>query len=91
MSKRILEELYHGNIHPNEYILPKQAEYRKVGRKISALETKLLGKLGKEEIELYESIEEEKNAQGLMEITETFIEGFRLGARIALEALSESE
>lgn len=87
--RRMLEELYFGNLNPNDRSYIRDSGYGKAVRKISENEEKLTELLeGKEKKLLLDLV----NAQGLVDGTtavESFIQGFRLGARIAIEVMSD--
>ena len=83
--RKLLEELYYGNINPNEKQFIKNTDFDKAMHALSQNEDKLTELLdGKEKKLFLEFV----NAQSIINGTtsvESFINGFRLGARIALE------
>ncbi len=89
--RKILEDLYYGNIAPNAKSFSKNSPYAKA-----------MGKLGKSDAYLQEVLDEEgkamlkhfEDAQSEVSdigIREAFIDGFRLGAKLMLAALSEDD
>lgn len=87
----ILEELYNGNISPIERFIKDGSEYSKLFNSVNENEDRLFEHLSREQKALYESIAESKGMlEGISE-KEIFIDGFRLGARIMLEILTESD
>ncbi len=87
----ILKDLYYGNINPSERYIKRGSEYQKLSRLLSENEDKLLASLDEDGKRLYESILEGRYQQEDIAETETFVEGFRLGAQIMLEILTEPE
>lgn len=85
----ILENLYNGNINIVEKSIKKGSEYDRLTKVASELEDKLMQSISGREKELFESIFETRFQQEDIMLTETFVEGFRLGAQIMLEFFSE--
>ncbi len=85
----ILENLYNGNINIVEKSIKKGSEYDRLTKVASELEDKLMESISGQEKELFESIFITRFQQEDIMLTETFIEGFRLGAQIMLEVFSE--
>ena len=89
--RRTLEELYYGNITPNAKQFLKGTDYAKALQTFSDSEDKLSELLeGKEKKLLIDLV----NAQSILDGTsalEHFIEGFRLGARIAIEIMNDND
>lgn len=89
--RKILEELYFGNINPNEQQFIRGTEFEKAMRSLSDSENKLTDLLDGKEKKLFLDL---VNAQGIINGTtsvESFINGFRLGARITLEIMSDED
>ena len=87
----ILEELYVGSIRPGERTFKQNSQYGRAIKELTECEEKLDATLSKEQKSL---LDEYRNAQqDLMVITdcETFIRGFRIGAKIMLAVLTEGE
>ena len=88
--EKILEELYDGNIRILDTITPQSEEYKKERTERSERIGRLLKKLGEQDEELEKEMGEILDMEGEIEsyeITETFIVGFRLGAKIMLAIL----
>lgn len=89
--RKMLEELYYGNINPNEKQFIRNTDFDRAMRTLSENEDKLTELLeGKEKTLFLDLV----NAQGIINGTtsvESFINGFRLGARIALEIMSDED
>lgn len=89
--RKILEELYFGNINPNEQQFIRGTEFEKAMRIFSDSENKLTELLDGKEKKLFLDL---VNAHGVINGTtavECFINGFRLGARMALEIMSDED
>ncbi|WP_432404802.1 DUF6809 family protein [Wukongibacter sp. M2B1] len=89
--KSILEELYDGNIYPDELIISKKPEYRLLNKKISDMLTMWKKKLAEDD---YKQLEELMNLQSeasYLEASESFMYGFRLGTLIMIEVLTGKE
>ncbi len=85
--RRMLEELYFGNINPNEKHFIRNSEYAENMQIIADNEEKLTLLLTGKEKDLFLDF---VNAQGSVDaITaiENFIIGFRLGIRIGIEVM----
>ena len=88
----ILEELYYGNVRPDEKCFDRNSEYASFMKIISDNEEKLLAFLNsqteaKAEQHLFSQL---MNAQGeVLRFSEMnrFIEGFQLGAKFILDSL----
>lgn len=89
--RRMLEEFYYGNLNPNERSFIKDSTYSQAVRTISEKEEKLTELLeGKEKQLLLDLINAQSIADGTTAV-ESFIQGFRLGARIAIEIMSDED
>ena len=89
--RRILEELYFGNINPNERHFLRGTDYDKALSTFSRSEDKLTELLDGKEKSLFLDL---VNAQSVLDGTaalEHFIQGFRLGARIAIEVMYDND
>ncbi|MNZ70904.1 hypothetical protein D3C78_892550 [compost metagenome] len=54
--KSILEELYRGNLKPEERMVPKDPDYRPLNRKISELKEEVKKRLSESDYEILEQI-----------------------------------
>ncbi|OQB12896.1 MAG: hypothetical protein BWY15_02045 [Firmicutes bacterium ADurb.Bin193] len=82
---RVLEELYYGNIDPNAKSFQPGSSFQKAMQTVSDNEEKLLLLLmGKEKDLFIDLINAQSEILGITSL-ETFIEGFRLGARFGIE------
>ena len=85
----MLNALWRGQISPNEKYTQYNAEYKRLSAQIREEYKALMNELseeGKEHLEAYERLMLEAQSIG---DEETFIEAFRLGARMMLDVLEE--
>lgn len=81
----ILEQLYFGEIRPEEMIVPKNPEYRSLSHEISNSKEHLKTKLSENDIELLEKTFDLLNRSSSIYSTEVFIYGFKMGAQMITE------
>jgi predicted metallo-beta-lactamase superfamily hydrolase len=89
--KTILEELYDGNIYPDELIVSKDPEYRPLNQEISNTMKIWRSKLSEDDYEQLEALMDLRCKSTSMEASATFMYGFKLGAIIMIEVLTEKE
>lgn len=89
--KTILEELYDGNIHPEELSFPKASEYRPLIKRISDTLEMWKKKLSEDDYNQLENLLDLHSQSSSMEAFESFLYGFRLGALIMIEVLTGKE
>ena len=85
----VLEEIWRGEITPNERAIKPGSEYQKLTCKASAEEKLLLELLDAGGREVYERLCHMRDDLANISEADTFVQGFRLGARIMLEVLGE--
>lgn len=86
----VLEELYFGNINPNEKQFVQNSDYDKAIQIIAANEDRLTESLaGKEKSLFFDYANAQSEVTGIIAV-ENFIDGFRLGAKIILEVMSDT-
>lgn len=83
----LIESLYNGSLFPNEDILPKDAQYRLLGRQITESLTTWKNKLSQEEFEELESLLELYSKTQALEMSASFACGFKMGAALVIEVL----
>jgi hypothetical protein len=89
--RRMLEELYYGNIRPNDKQFIRDTQFDKAMHVLSENEGKLTGLLeGQEKKLLLDLVNAQSEVNGVTAV-ESFINGFRLGARIAIEIMNEED
>ena len=89
--KTILEELYDGNIYPDELIISKDPEYRPLNKKISEAMEMWKKKLSEGDFEQLEALLDLRCKSSSLDATASFMYGFRLGAVIMIEVLTGKE
>ncbi|RAV06403.1 DUF6809 family protein [Paenibacillus sp. YN15] len=89
--KTILEALYHGQIYPNELIMPSQPEYRAASRQVAAQTEQWRKRLGKEVFRELEEYIDLCDSVESMHAEAAFSHGFRLGANLIMEIMSNRE
>jgi len=87
--KSILHELYYGNVNPNEKPFQRDSEYSRVIKSLSDSEEKLLKLLTGTEKELFETFSKAQGNLNEISVTESFVDGFCLGMRIAIEFMEK--
>ena len=87
----ILTALYHGQLQPDETIVPSHPEYRPLGRQIGALTEKWRNSLGEETFRELEEYFDLCDSVDSMHVEAAFIHGFKLGANMIIEVMSRRE
>ena len=88
---RILSELYFGNIDPNTQTFDRHSNFGKAMQVMSDTEDELLKLLEGKENQLFRDfVKAQSEINGITGV-EKFIKGFKLGARIGLEIVSEDD
>lgn len=83
--KKIIEEIYYGNLKLEERLVPKAPEYQLLNRRISELMEEAKKTLSENEFELLEQILDLNGESSSMVISEAFVQGFRMGALVMVE------
>lgn len=89
--KTILEELYEGNIYPDELIIPKDPEYWPLNQKISDTIEALKEKFSEDDYKQLEELLKMRCVTSSQDATASFLYGFKLGANIMIEVLTGKE
>ncbi len=89
--RKILEDLYYGNIAPNAKTFSKNSPYAKAMDKLDKSDAYLQGVLDEEGKAMLKAFEDAQSEVSDIGIVEAFIDGFRLGAKLMLAALSEDD
>ncbi|MNJ62101.1 hypothetical protein D3C77_579290 [compost metagenome] len=84
----ILEQLYFGEIRPEEMIVPKNPEYRTLNNEISNLKEQLKMRLSDHEMELLEETFDLIGKSCSIYSSEVFIYGFKMGVLMITEAFA---
>ena len=89
--QKYLEEFYYGNISPGERAFPRDPTYKQKGVKSLQLEELLLADLPEEKKEIYEKFQFACIDRDVVEYAQTFVDAFKLGARMMLEIMLEDD
>lgn len=86
--KETIIDLFHGNIAPCERLGVGNREIAHLGELVERNHQSLLRGLTDEQKEILEKYEDCVNEMNVLLYEESFVEGYRLGARMTVEALS---
>ncbi|WP_375105218.1 DUF6809 family protein [Paenibacillus sp. RS8] len=89
--KSIIEALYHGQLRPDERIVPSHPEYRALSRKVAEQSQEWQARLGQEtfrELDAFFDLTEKVDS---IYIEAVFIHGFKLGANMMIEIMGSRE
>lgn len=89
--RKTLEDLYYGNITPNEQRMTPGSEMEKAVARIASCEKQLMEQLGEAEQETLTKLIRSQHEINGITATENFILGFRLGARLMVECMDEND
>ena len=84
---QMLSELWYGNIEPQDRTIPRNSEHKKLLSKICEYEEKFRGIFSPEQQKDFEDYENATISVSAISEEASFVEGFRLGAKIMLEVL----
>ena len=88
---KILEELWNGNILPNEWDMVQKGKMLHLGELIIRHERELDPLLSEKAKEILEKLQDNQAEWASLKECEIFMYGFRLGARIMLEVMDDSD
>ncbi|MDN4067935.1 hypothetical protein QYF50_08525 [Paenibacillus vini] len=83
--KSILEELYRGNLNPQERMVPTVPEYRLLNRKTSDLMEELKQRFSEDDFKVLEKILDLNGESNSILTSEAFVQGFRMGVLVMIE------
>ncbi|WP_340017754.1 DUF6809 family protein [Paenibacillus sp. FSL H3-0457] len=84
--KSILEEIYYGNLRPEENIVPKDSEYRSINKEITTNIEKFQKKLSEDDFKQLEELLDMTDQVHSMHSKEAFASGFKIGTLIMIES-----
>ena len=84
---KILEELYYGNVSPNEKHIKRGSEYDNLLNLLCRNDEVFINTLSKEQKVLYDKIKECREKLSTLSEKEMYIDGFRLGACIIFDVI----
>ncbi len=89
--RKILEDLYFGNIVPYEKRMAASSELRRLAKRVSDCESQLTERLNEEEQKLLNVLINAQQEIDSITVKENFILGFRLGVRLMAECMDEDD
>ena len=87
----ILEDLYLGDIHPNERGFKRNSQYAKALDEVVKVGDELTASLNEEEKGLFEDYMDARREVTVLTDCETFCYAFKLGAKIMLDVLTDGQ
>lgn len=84
----IIDELFYGNITPNERTFVRDSEYGQALEQLTEAEDALRGVLDKEDREALDRLTGAQQTMDAIATREYFTDGFRLGAKLMLDILT---
>jgi len=89
--RKILEDLYFGNIVPSEKRMAANSELRYLVKRVADCESQLTEQLNEEERKLLNVLINAQHEIDCITAKENFILGFRLGVRLVAECMDEDD
>ena len=89
--RKTLEDLYYGNITPNEQRMTPDSELEKAVARVTKYENQLMEQLEETERETLTKLIRLQHEINSITATENFILVFRLGVRIMAECMDDSD
>ena len=89
--RKTLEDLYYGNIIPNEQQMTPGSELKRAVDRVTKYENQLMEQLEETEQETLTKLIRPQHEINSITATENFILGFRLGVRIMAECMDDND
>ena len=89
--RKTLEDLYYGNITPNEQDMATGSELKRAVDRVARYESQLTEQLGETEQTILTKLISSQHEIDSITARENFILGFRLGVRIMAECLDDND
>jgi len=89
--RKILEDLYFGNIVPYEKRMAASSEFRRLAKRAADCESQLTERLNEDEQKLLNVLTNAQQEIDGITAKENFILGFRLGVRLVMECMDEED
>ena len=89
--RKTLEDLYYGNIIPNEQQMTPGSELERAVDRVTNYEKQLMKQLGETEQEILTKLIQSQHEIDSITALENFILGFRLGVRLMAECMDEND
>ena len=87
----ILEDLYYGNLFPNEKCTKLDDETKELLGLLNRNEEKLIATLSDEQKEIFEKFKDCNREISEISERQSFITGFKIGAKIVIESITLKE
>ena len=88
---QILEDLYLGDIRPNERFFKRNSQYAKALDEVVKAGDTLTASLNEDEKKLFEDFMDAQREVNVLTDCETFCFAFKLGAKIMMDVLTEGQ
>lgn len=85
--KSIVEDLFYGNLRPEERLVPTDPDYRPLNKRISDLMHEAKECFSEKDFAKLEQILDLNGESNSMVIREAFVQGFRMGMLVMVEVL----
>ena len=89
--RKTLEDLYYGNIIPNEQQMTPGSELKRSVDRVAKCENQLMEQLDETEQTILTKLIRSQHEINSITATENFILGFRLGVRIMAECMDDND
>lgn len=89
--RKLLEDLYHGNLTPSARKIAPKSELLQAVSKAANCEERLMGCLNETEQKILNELIETQFTMDSITAVENFVIGFRLGARMILECMDDND
>ncbi len=89
--RKILEDLYFGNIMPYNKQMAANSELRRLVKRAADCESQLTERLNEEEQKLLNALINAQHEINSITAMENFVLGFRLGVRLMAECMDEDD
>ena len=89
--RKTLEDLYYGNITPNEQDMTTGSELKRAVDRVARYESQLTEQLGETEQTILTKLISSQHEIDSITARENFILGFRLGVRMMAECLDDND
>ena len=89
--RKTLEDLYYGNITPNEQQMTPGSELKQAVDRVTNYEKQPMKQLGETEQEILTKLIQSQHEIDSITALENFVLGFRLGVRLMAECMNEND
>jgi len=89
--QKLLKDLYYGKVQPLSEPLENIEDYQKNGNILIQHEEELKATLSESQKKLYEKVSEKQSELNAISSEQKFIQGFKLGAKLAIEIMNDDK